>query len=105
MPSPPGPQTPPRRPVTLLPLQVTVEGLEGVTYSDSLAGGQRVAQQGAVVFDREVDRIYLAAPDAAMKVGGGRLYGGGGFAWGCCCCPQGGAPDSNHGTAAAFLGY
>lgn len=49
---------------------VTVEGLGGVTYTDSLQGGVKVVQQGPVVFDREVDRIYLAAPDAAMKVGG-----------------------------------
>lgn len=47
---------------------VTVEGLSGVTYTDSLAGGARVVQEGPVVFDREVDRIYLAAPDAAMKI-------------------------------------
>jgi D-hexose-6-phosphate mutarotase len=47
---------------------VTVEGLSGVTYLDSLAGGAKVAQEGPVVFDREVDRIYLTAPDAAMKV-------------------------------------
>lgn len=47
---------------------VAVEGLAGVTYTDSLAGGARVVQEGPVVFDREVDRIYLAAPDAAMKV-------------------------------------
>lgn len=47
---------------------VTVEGLNGVTYTDSLAGGAQVVQEGHVVFDREVDRIYLAAPDAAMKV-------------------------------------
>eukprot|EP00879_Flechtneria_rotunda_P008072 GHRR01008456.1.p1 GENE.GHRR01008456.1~~GHRR01008456.1.p1 ORF type:complete len:216 (+),score=86.37 GHRR01008456.1:152-799(+) len=49
--------------------QVIVEGLEGVTYTDSLAGGQQVKQQGPVLFDREVDRIYLQAPDAAIKVG------------------------------------
>lgn len=47
---------------------VTVEGLSGVTYTDSLAGGTQVVQEGPVIFDREVDRIYLAAPDAAMKV-------------------------------------
>lgn len=47
---------------------VTVEGLSGVTYSDSLAGGVSVVQEGPVMFDREVDRIYLLAPDAAMKV-------------------------------------
>lgn len=48
--------------------KVSVEGLSGVTYTDSLAGGQQVQQQGPVVFDGEVDRIYLAAPDAAIKV-------------------------------------
>eukprot|EP00879_Flechtneria_rotunda_P025664 GHRR01027298.1.p2 GENE.GHRR01027298.1~~GHRR01027298.1.p2 ORF type:complete len:140 (+),score=53.72 GHRR01027298.1:578-997(+) len=48
--------------------QVIVEGLEGVTYTDSLAGGQQVKQQGPVLFDREVDRIYLQAPDAAIKI-------------------------------------
>lgn len=47
---------------------VTVDGLSGVTYSDSLQGGVKVVQDGPVVFDQEVDRIYLAAPDAAMKV-------------------------------------
>jgi glucose-6-phosphate 1-epimerase len=50
---------------------VTVEGLSGVTYTDSLAGGAQVVQEGPVIFDREVDRIYLAAPDAAMKVSQG----------------------------------
>lgn len=47
---------------------VTVEGLSGVTYTDSLQGGVKVVQDGPVVFDQEVDRIYLAAPDAAMKI-------------------------------------
>jgi glucose-6-phosphate 1-epimerase len=47
---------------------VTVEGLSGVTYTDSLAGGSQVVQEGPVVFDKEVDRIYLEAPDAAIKV-------------------------------------
>lgn len=47
---------------------VKVEGLSGVTYTDSLAGGQKVQQEGPVVFDKEVDRIYLAAPDSAMKI-------------------------------------
>jgi D-hexose-6-phosphate mutarotase len=51
------------------PPQISVKGLDGVTYTDSLAGGARVVQAGAVTFDREVDRIYLAAPDSAMKVG------------------------------------
>eukprot|EP00775_Hariotina_reticulata_P007154 gene7154-7369_t len=48
--------------------EVTVEGLEGVTYTDSLAGGREVKQQGPVVFDQEVDRIYLATPDSPIKV-------------------------------------
>jgi hypothetical protein len=47
---------------------VVVEGLSGVTYMDSLADGAEVVQGGPVVFDREVDRIYLGAPDAAIKV-------------------------------------
>lgn len=50
--------------------QVTLQGLSGVTYMDSLAGGTKVVQDGPVVFEREVDRIYLAAPDAAIKVRG-----------------------------------
>jgi glucose-6-phosphate 1-epimerase len=49
---------------------VKVTGLEGVSYSDSLAGGAKATQEGPVVFDREVDRIYLGAPDAAMQVRG-----------------------------------
>lgn len=48
--------------------KVTVEGLSGVAYSDSLAGGQKVQQEGPVLFDKEVDRIYLAAPDSAIRV-------------------------------------
>lgn len=47
---------------------VAVEGLGGVTYTDSLAGGARVEQAGDVGFDREVDRIYLAAPDTGMRI-------------------------------------
>ena len=43
-------------------------GLEGTTYTDSLAGGAKVVQEGLVVFDKEVDRIYVAAPDV-IKVG------------------------------------
>lgn len=41
---------------------VQVTGLEGTTYSNSLAGGERVVQEGPVVFDREVDRIYINTP-------------------------------------------
>lgn len=47
---------------------ISIQGLEGVTYTDSLAGGARVTQEGPVIFDREVDRIYLSAPDTAMQV-------------------------------------
>lgn len=43
--------------------KVRVEGLDGVTYSDSLQGGQKIKQEGDVTFDREVDRIYVQAPD------------------------------------------
>lgn len=60
--------------------KVTVEGLDGVTYTDSLQGGTKITQAGPVIFDREVDRIYLAAPDAAMKVKLGGLVCSG-FVW------------------------
>jgi D-hexose-6-phosphate mutarotase len=43
--------------------EVQVLGLEGTTYTDSLAGGAEVVQEGAVLFDKEVDRIYVSAPD------------------------------------------
>lgn len=45
---------------------LVVEGLSGTTYSDSLDNGRMVEQSGAVLFDREVDRIYLKAPDAGV---------------------------------------
>jgi glucose-6-phosphate 1-epimerase len=38
--------------------QTSVLGLESATYLDSLENHARKSQQGAVVFDREVDRIY-----------------------------------------------
>ncbi len=49
--------------------QVEVLGFEGTAYSDSLQSGTKVTQQGPVVFDQEVDRIYLQSPDS-VKVGG-----------------------------------
>lgn len=45
---------------------LSVEGLSGTTYSDSLDAGVEKPQQGAVTFDQEVDRIYLNAPDAGI---------------------------------------
>jgi glucose-6-phosphate 1-epimerase len=43
--------------------QVRVTGLQGVTYTDSLKGGERVTEAGeAVMFDQEVDRVYLGVP-------------------------------------------
>lgn len=49
---------------------VKVEGLQGVTYKDSLDGGKQVVEaQGAVTFASEVDRIYCSAPDV-IKVAG-----------------------------------
>lgn len=48
---------------------VAVSGLDGVTYTDSLQGGQRMQQSGDVIFDQEVDRIYLAVPDSGVQVG------------------------------------
>lgn len=65
---------------------LSVEGLGGTTYSDSLDGGKEVAQSGAVIFDKEVDRIYLRAPDSgivaknAVAQGASVLVRKGGFA-------------------------
>jgi D-hexose-6-phosphate mutarotase len=47
---------------------VSVSGLDGITYTDSLQGGQSVQQSGDVIFDQEVDRIYLAVPDSGVQV-------------------------------------
>lgn len=46
--------------------RLSVEGLCGTRYSDSLDSGLEKPQQGSVTFDREVDRIYLRAPDAGI---------------------------------------
>lgn len=45
---------------------LSVEGLSGASYSDSLDAGAEKKQTGPIVFDREVDRIYLNAPDSGM---------------------------------------
>ena len=43
---------------------VSVGGLKGTDYVDSLKGGERFEERGdKVTFDREVDRIYLNTPD------------------------------------------
>ncbi len=39
-----------------------VEGLSGVDYLDQLSAMERKSQSGKVLFDREVDRIYLDVP-------------------------------------------
>lgn len=39
---------------------VSVSGLDGAAYIDTLDGWTRKVQQGALIFDREVDRIYAA---------------------------------------------
>jgi D-hexose-6-phosphate mutarotase len=39
-----------------------VEGLQGCDYVDRLAADARVRQEGPVVIDREVDRIYVGCP-------------------------------------------
>jgi glucose-6-phosphate 1-epimerase len=50
--------------------QLSVQGLEQTPYSDSLDGGNEVAPAPApgapILFDREVDRIYLRAPDEGI---------------------------------------
>ncbi|KAF6257429.1 galactose mutarotase-like protein [Scenedesmus sp. NREL 46B-D3] len=48
--------------------KVAVSGLDGLTYADSLQGGQSVQQSGDVIFDQEVDRIYLAVPDSGVQI-------------------------------------
>lgn len=48
-------------------------GLAGTSYLDNLDKRATVAQQSAdVVFDREVDRIYLSTPDAMVLSEGTR---------------------------------
>lgn len=46
--------------------QTRVEGLAGSPYLDSLDDHRKVLQEGEVLFDREVDRIYLA--EGAVQV-------------------------------------
>jgi glucose-6-phosphate 1-epimerase len=46
--------------------ELSVEGLDASTYSDSLDGGKERPQIGPVIFDQEVDRIYLNAPDSGI---------------------------------------
>lgn len=46
--------------------ELSVEGLVATSYSDSLDNGSEKKQTGPVLFDREVDRIYLNAPDAGI---------------------------------------
>ena len=46
--------------------QTRVEGLAGSHYLDSLDDHQKRSQVGAVIFDREVDRIYLAEGDVRV---------------------------------------
>ena len=46
--------------------QTVVRGLGGTTYLDSLDNHQERLQDGDVIFDREVDRIYLS--DGAVQV-------------------------------------
>ena len=46
--------------------QTRVEGLAGSHYLDSLDDHQKRSQVGAVIFDREVDRVYLADGDVRV---------------------------------------
>ncbi|KAA0156385.1 hypothetical protein FNF29_01178 [Cafeteria roenbergensis] len=43
----------------------TVSGLAGVSFVDKLAAAAVVVQEGDIVIDREVDRIYRASPTGA----------------------------------------
>ena len=47
--------------------RVSVTGLEGQDYIDSLDGGREKPQRGRIIFDRETDRIYLGpAPEIVI---------------------------------------
>ena len=46
--------------------QTRVEGLAGSHYLDSLDDHRKRSQVGAVIFDREVDRVYLAEGDVRV---------------------------------------
>ncbi len=49
--------------------QVEIRGLEGCDYLDQLEQLARKRQIGVVVFDREVDRIYLEGPERVQVTG------------------------------------
>jgi glucose-6-phosphate 1-epimerase len=44
---------------------VRVEGLEGCEYIDKTGGNARIRQEGPILIDREVNRIYLGCPGEA----------------------------------------
>lgn len=46
--------------------QVTVEGLDGCPYIETLDGWQQRQQQGDLVFDGETDRIYMDLPSTLV---------------------------------------
>jgi glucose-6-phosphate 1-epimerase len=46
--------------------RVSVEGLKGCTYIDSIDGGQRKTQEGPIRFAEEVDRIYVDTEDSCV---------------------------------------
>lgn len=46
--------------------EVEVEGLEGCEYIDKTAADARVRQDGPILIDREVNRIYLDCPGDAV---------------------------------------
>ncbi|MGY8686993.1 MAG: aldose epimerase family protein, partial [Verrucomicrobiales bacterium] len=46
--------------------RVSVEGLKGCTYIDSIDGGQRKTQEGPIRFAEEVDRIYVDTEDTCV---------------------------------------
>jgi glucose-6-phosphate 1-epimerase len=47
---------------------VRVEGLEGCEYVDKTGSNARVHQEGPILIDREVNRIYLGCPGDAIIV-------------------------------------
>lgn len=48
--------------------QVRVEGLEGAEYIDKMSADAQMRQEGPMLIDREVNRIYLGCPQDAVIV-------------------------------------
>lgn len=47
---------------------ISIQGLENVTYVDALQEMKEVKQNGAIIFAEEVDRVYIETPDTCEIV-------------------------------------